>query len=68
MLLRNVTLPAAWATTAIPNLFSFIWPVDFRVGIYTFFIALTLPGPLGDGRIDPSDIITLDLQAASFHP
>jgi hypothetical protein len=31
-------------------------------------MALTLLGALGDGRIDPDDIITLDAQAASFHP
>jgi hypothetical protein len=67
-LLRNVTLPAAWPANEFPNLFSFIWPADFPMGIYTFFVALTLPVALGDGSIDPGDIITLDLQAASFHP
>ncbi len=67
-LFRNVSIPAALPVTTIPNFFSFDRPSEFPAGPYTVFLALTLPGALSDGRLDPTDVVAIAGDSVSFTP
>jgi hypothetical protein len=39
-----------------------------RPGTYTLFAALVRPGALQDNRIDPGDVVVLDVRPIAFSP
>ncbi len=65
---RNVSIPAALPVTAFPNFFSFLWTSDLPAGFYTVVLFFTPAGALGDGRVDPADVIALAADVLSFIP
>jgi hypothetical protein len=54
---QTVPVPAGVSPVTLP-LLNFTWPAGLPAGPYAFFFALVVPGALGDGTIDPGDIIT----------
>lgn len=67
-LIRGASLPAALSVTTVPRFFSFVWSPSLPPGSYVFFVALTLPGALADGRLDPGDLLATGTDSVSLAP
>jgi hypothetical protein len=59
-LAQNVSLPAAFPLTNLPNFFSVVWPPDAPPGTYMWFVAFTRAGTL--------DLLTVAADSVSFTP
>jgi hypothetical protein len=62
-----VTVPAGLPSTALPDLFHFVWP-SLPAGTYTVFLALTTPGSLADGTVNSADVVALATDSVTFSP
>jgi hypothetical protein len=66
--LFRTTFPAAPATLVVPSFFRSVWPASAPAGAYTFFLAVTVPDALVDGRLDPGDVFVLATRTVTFSP
>lgn len=64
-LFRSVTLPAGFPRTSLAPFFGFTWPADAPPGLYTFVLALTLPGAFAAGE---ARLVTLSLREVTLAP
>ncbi len=65
---RDVGLPGALASTRLADFFTYRWGGTEPAGRYTFFVVMTPTGALGDGRIDPDDLLTIGSRMLTFAP
>ena len=60
----------SWERTDLPRmtapLGSFVWRSDLPAGVYTFFIAVTPPGALGDGNPGPADLVAVGTVTVTY--
>jgi hypothetical protein len=63
----SIPVPSGLDAT-IPDLMAYTFGGGEPPGNYSVFVFLTRPGALGDGVIDPGDIIGLDIQSFTFQP
>jgi hypothetical protein len=66
-LYRAMTLPASLPTTVIP-LGTLPWPTGAPPGAYTFFVTLTVPDALVDGRADSAAVVAVTSMTVIFGP
>jgi hypothetical protein len=66
-LLANVQLPQGLDTT-LTDFFVYPFAGGEPPGTYTVFAALTPPGAFNDGRVDPGDLLVIDVRPFSFSP
>jgi hypothetical protein len=66
--LFRTTFPTAPTTLVVPSFFRFVWPATAPAGGYTFFLAVTVPDALVDGRLDPGDLFVLATRTVTLAP
>jgi hypothetical protein len=66
-LAADIPVPSSLDAT-LPDLMAYAFGGAEPPGVYSVFVLLTRPGTLGDGAIDPGDIIGLDVQSFTFQP
>ncbi len=72
---RDFSLPGTLPATRLSNFFgggqdffTYRWGGPEPAGPYTFFVVFTPTGALGDGRIDPMDLLVIGSRMATFAP
>jgi hypothetical protein len=61
----GVAVPANLPLMTAP-LGGFVWRSDLPAGVYTFFIAVTPPGALGDGNLGPTDLVAVGTATVTY--
>ncbi len=65
---RSVSIPAELPATLIPDFWGFEWTPSLAAGAYTFFLVLTPPDALADGRVDATDLIATAFYTLTLGP
>ena len=65
-LYKNLRIPLGFAYRD-ERFFSYTFPDGLPEGNYGLFLGLIPPGALGDGSLDPGDLLEFEVQHFSFH-
>ncbi|HEV8673016.1 MAG TPA: hypothetical protein VGX21_03140 [Methylomirabilota bacterium] len=65
---QGASLPGSLPETTLAPFWQFVLPPGLPAGTYTLFLALTPPGALLDGRIDPEDLLALTSASFTYSP
>ncbi len=57
---------AGGSLSALPARLPFAWRPGLPPGVYTFFVVVTRPGALADGRVDPGDVLAIATGGATL--